>query len=413
MKLRWRVAAAALALTLPIASRPDAQELATQREATVVGQTIVDAATALRPILPPEIYAVPGIETNVYFDNIVLTPDSSALLWDVDCALGAHQRERWTAVPGADDVGDHPLTVRIVTPEVQTVLEMATTLRVIDPAAGAGREITVLCVGASGTAASVYTARLLELFAQDEAVAATLIGEGGPGGDTGNRHEGYGGWSCARFVENWVDGEDFVELDGVRRRGRSPFLFEVDGEQRLDFQQYLDRNNGGRAPDFITVLLGGNDNFSATEADIEERIDTMLGYLDQLLAAFRAAAPNAQIGIVPMTPPAASQDAFAANYGTSQTRWQYRRNQQRTTERQYATYGERSAEGISLVPVFVGLDTVHGYPTVSVTPNAYAPGEIARMSNGLHPAPAGYKQMGDAIYCWIKGRLAAEDAATR
>ena len=375
-----------------------------------MAQTAADAAAALRPILPAEIYAVPGVEASVYFDNIVLSPDSDALLWDVDCALGTHQQARWTAVPTVEQVGDHPLTIRVVTPEVQTVLEMATTVRVIDPAAGAGREISVLCVGASGTAASVYTARMLELFAQDEAVTATLIGEGGPGGDSGNRHEGYGGWTCARFVENWADGEDFVDIDGVRRRGRSPFVFEVDGEQRLDFQRYLDRNNGGRAPDFITVLLGGNDNFTATEADIEERIDTMFGSLDQLIAAFRAAAPDAQIGIVPMTPPAASQDAFGANYGTSQTRWQYRRNQQRTTEREYATYGGREDEGITLVPVFIGLDPVGGYPTVDVPPNAHAENTIARMSNGLHPSPAGYKQMGDRFYCWIKGRLAASDA---
>jgi len=38
----------------------------------------------LRPILPADIYAVPGIETNVYFDNIVLNPHSDMLLWDVD-----------------------------------------------------------------------------------------------------------------------------------------------------------------------------------------------------------------------------------------------------------------------------------------------------------------------------------------
>lgn len=60
------------------------------------------------------------------------------------------------------------------------------------------------------------------------------------------------------------------------------------------------------------------------------------------------------------------------------------------------------------MPAFVGLDTVYGYPTVSVPPNAHAPEPIRRMSNGLHPSAAGYRQMGDAFYCWIKSRLAAE-----
>jgi len=407
MKLIRRIMSAALGCLLLAAWSAGAQEPAAGEEATHVEQARA-AARELRPIMPPEIYAVPGVEANVYFDNIVLSPDGRHLLWDVDCALGAQQEERWTAVPTVEQVGEFPLTVRIVTPEMQPVLAMTTNLRVIDPAAGAGREITVLCVGASGTAASLYTARVVALLAQDEAVDATLIGENGPGGDTGNRHEGYGGWSCRSFVESWADGQDFVERDGVMRRGRSPFLFGVDGRPQLDFQRYLDRNNGGRAPDFITILLGGNDNFSATEADIEGRIDTMFGSLDRLIAAFRAAAPDAQIGVVPMMPPAASQDAFGANYGTAQTRWQYRRNQQRTTEREYQTYGGREAEGLSLVPAFVSLDTVYGYPTVSVPPNAHAETPIARMSNGLHPARAGYYQMGDAIYCWIKSRLASE-----
>ncbi|MHB8995310.1 MAG: SGNH/GDSL hydrolase family protein [Armatimonadota bacterium] len=409
MKRTWKLMMTTSVCLLAVICGANAQELTVNQEAKPMKPVpVVASASNLRPILPSEIYALPGIETNIYFDNVILSPSSRGLLWDIDCDFGTHQEERWTAIPTAEQVGDHLLKVRVVTPEVQTVVEMTTTLRVIDPKAGGGREVTMLCIGASGTAASVYTGRLAALSAQDEVLDLKLIGEGGPGGDTGNRHEGYGGWSCRSFVENWADGQDFIEENGMRRRGRSPFLFEVDGRRQLNFQRYLDRNNAGKPPDFITILLGGNDNFTATEADIEQRIDTMFSYLDQLIAAIRAAAPKAQIGIVPMTPPAASQDAFGANYGTSQTRWQYRRNQHRTTEREYQTYGGREAEGLFLVPVFVGLDTVHGYPTKTAPANAHAETQIARMCNGLHPAPAGYTQMGDVFYCWLKSRLAAK-----
>lgn len=376
-------------------------------EVPIVQVAPTEDTQQFRPIMPPEIFAVPGIETNVYFDNIILSPDSGALIWDVDCPLGLQQEERWTAIPTAQQVGDFPLTVRIVTPEMRSVLEMNSRVRVIDPAAGAGREITVLCVGDSLTAASGYTARLVELFAADEGVQATLIGEGGPGGDSGNRHEGYGGWTFQRFVENWADGQDQVEQGGRMRRGRSPFLFEVDGTVQLDFQRYLDKNNGGQPPDFITILLGCNDTFSADDTTIDKRIDVAFGYADRLIAAFRAAAPDAEIGLLLPMPPAASQDAFGANYGTGQTRWQYRRNQHRLVEREYETYGGREAEGIFLVPAFVGLDTVYGFPRRPVPANAHSDVEISRMSNGVHPATAGYYQIGDAIYCWIKSRLAA------
>ncbi len=403
--LRYWTCALSLACMLLLPScQTQAQDPPPAQEVTPVPD--MQPAQDMRPIMPPEIYVVPGVEASVYFDNIVLHPDSGSLIWDVECALGTHQAERWTCVPQAEQVGDHPLTIRVLTPEMAPVQEMTTTVRVVDPAAGEGEQITLLCVGDSLTASSQYTARLIQLFGEEGNPALTLIGEGGSGGDTGNRHEGYGGWTCQRFAENWADGVDLAEVDGRMRRQRSPFLFEVDGEPQLDFQQYLDSNNGGRPPDFITLLEGCNDTFSATEADIEERIDAMFGHLGALLAAFREAAPDTEIGLLLLVPPAAGQDAFGSNYACSQTRWQYRRNQHRVVEREVETYGGREGEGLFLVPAFVGLDTVHGFPRASVPANAYADVDISRMTNGVHPAKAGYYQIGDAIYCWLKSRLA-------
>ncbi len=362
----------------------------------------------MRMLVPPRIYAAPGVEMSLYFDNVVLHPNADSLLFDVNCSLGRHQQERWVGAPTAEQVGEYPLTLRIVSPQMEVIDEATTTVEVVDPAAGAGRNVSVLCVGDSLTNASQITARLLDLFAADEAADVTLIGESGPGGDTGNRHEGYGGWRCETFATTW-DTEDWREVDGRRRRTRSPFLFMPEGAEQpvLDFQRYLDANNAGQPPDFITILLGCNDNFGADETSIEASIDTMFLYLDQMLAAFRAAAPDTPIAILTLAPPAASQDAFAASYACGQTRWQYRRNQHRVIEREYATYGNREAEGIFVVPVHHNLDTVRGFGSGEVPANAHATETIARMNNGVHPSTPGYWQIGDSIYCWIKSRLGA------
>ena len=32
--------------------------------------------------------------------------------------------------------------------------------------------------------------------------------------------------------------------------------------------------------------------------------------------------------------------------------------------------------------------------------------QVTRQNNGLHPAPAGYHQVGDTIYAWLKAKLA-------
>ena len=63
-------------------------------------------------------------------------------------------------------------------------------------------------------------------------------------------------------------------------------------------------------------------------------------------------------------PPAANQDAFAANDASGQTRWQYRRNQHRLVERMLERYASHSPEPsaarrVHLVPTHVGLDGVH------------------------------------------------------
>lgn len=363
----------------------------------------------LRMLMPPRMFAVPGVEMNLYFDNALLHPNSDALLYDVDCSFGAQQHERWTGDPRTGSAGEHTLTLRIVTPEMEVIEEAATTIEVVDPAAGSDEPITVLCIGDSLTAASAITGRLATLLAADEAVDATLIGESGPGGDSGNRHEGYGGWTCERFATLWGE-EDYAESGGRMRRARSPFVFRADedAEPALDFQRYLDANNGGGAPDFITILLGCNDTFSADEETIEERIDAMFGHLDTLIAAFREAAPDTEIGVLTLVPPAASQDAFGSNYRCSQTRWQYRRNQHRVVEREYETYFGREDEGLFLVPAHVNLDTVWGFPRSNAPANAHASDEVSRMVNGVHPSTAGYYQIGDTIYCWLKSRLAAE-----
>ena len=103
-------------------------------------------------------------------------------------------------------------------------------------------------------------------------------------------------------------------------------------------------------PDFVTIFLGCNDTFSVNDETIEARIDWMFGHYDALIGAIKKADPKTQIGAILLVPPAASQDAFGANYRCGQTRMQYRRNQHRVVERMLAHYGDREDEGIFLIP---------------------------------------------------------------
>lgn len=364
----------------------------------------------MRLLLPPAIYAVPGVEINIYFDNVALTIDPTRYAFDVACARGRQQSERWTYTPTAADVGTFSLSLAVYD-EQNTLLAQAATRIVVSPAdAGAGRDLSMLIIGDSLTNASVYSGHILDLCAAAENPAVRLIGSHGPGAadgskQGGNRHEGYGGWTAQRFATHYTE---TARTGNGKLRG-SPFLYkDGDAEPKLDFRRYCAEFNEGNPPDVVTILLGCNDTFSATDETIEERIDVMFSHYETLLAMVREVAPDAEIGALLLVPPAASQDAFGANYACGQTRWQYRRNQHRVVERMLEQFGNRETEGLFLVPAVCNLDCARNYPQRTEPANSRSETPLTRLANGVHPGPDGYRQIGDSIYCWLKARLAEQ-----
>jgi lysophospholipase L1-like esterase len=370
------------------------------------GQTA--APNPLRLILPPEIPAVPGREINLYFDNVILTPQRGMYYFDVDCPRGLQQEERFTWKPTAQDVGQYRLTLKVYNFQEVLVAEGSTIIKVYPAEAGAGKSLTMLLVGDSLTNAGVYSGELLTLCKEGGNPALKLIGSPGPGGRNSgeHRHEGYGGWTARGFVSMW--GPETWNAEG--RRTRSPFLYERESKPVLDFAQYCAEHNGGQAPDVITIFLGCNDTFNARENAIEAAIDVFIESVEALIKEFRRVGPGTTIGVITLVPPAASQDATGVITGCGQTRWQYRRNQHRVLERSRQAFGGQEAENLFLIPAYVNLDCVHNYPAQTVPANARNPEKlISRQNNDVHPTAAGYRQIADTLYCWLKGRLATRD----
>ncbi|HOD49208.1 MAG TPA: GDSL-type esterase/lipase family protein [Candidatus Hydrogenedentes bacterium] len=355
----------------------------------------------VRLALPKTVYAAPGIECNLYFDNVVLVLDPGDYTFDVNCSKGVQLAECWRYAPGADDAGDYPLTLVVRNGENETVAEGATTVRVAPAGAGSGGEVSMLLIGDSLTHASVYSQHLLDLCASDGNPRLTLVGSHGIDEPLGaNRHEGYGGWTAKRFATQWTG----VARTGPYAERGSPFLYETpEGSRVLDFKRYCDDVNGGKLPDFVSIFLGCNDTFGADEGNIENVIDDMLVHMDALVAMIHGASPAIRIGLIQPVPPTTSQDAFGADYGTGQTRWQYRRNQHRAVERMAEHYAQ--APNVTFIPAYVNLDCVHNFPAASQPVNARNDETVIRQNNGVHPAETGYRQIGDSIYGWMKNQV--------
>ena len=368
----------------------------------------------IRLLLPPRIYAVPGIEMNVYFDNASLMLNPAQYAFDVTCAKGKQQVERWTLVPTEHDVGQHSFALEVRDEANKIVARAESVLHIVPKNAGSGVPLSLLTIGDSLTQKALYQARLLELCKTDGSPQITLVGHMPNPSNPSMRIEGYGGWTAGTFATRFKEEKrESGTVDWkIWNASGSPFLYsDGQGKFQLDFARYCQEFNGGKGPDFVTVLLGANDMLGSNDETVETSIDTMFKHYDMLVDMIRRVRHDTKIGVLLVLPPAATQDAFGANYQCGQTRWQYKRNQQRLVERMMQNYGNREAEDIYLVPTNVNLDCANNYPAVKAPLNDATKIEGVRLNNGVHPETEGYRQVGDTIFCWMKAQLAAAPVA--
>ena len=358
-------------------------------------QAADEEASALRLTLPAEMYAVVGVEMNVYFDNVVLTQTPEVFRFEVKCDVGQTDARRWRLTPTIQDVGNHQLVVSVRDAGGKQLAQRSTRLVIVPADAGADRKVKLLIVGDSLTHATAYPNEVARLLSRDGNPKWQMLGTHRPTrAAEGVAHEGYGGWTWVRFVTKYEP-----EPDGTHRKRSSPFVFlGKDGKPELNVARYFDEHFDGQRPDVVFFLLGINDCFGADPDDpasIDARIDTMLKSATTLLAEFRKAAPDTDLAICITTPPNARESGFEANYKGRYHRWGWKRIQHRLVERLLSDYEPRSDDAeqamkhIFVVPTQLNIDPVDGYPE----------------NNGVHPNGVGYQQIGASIYSWLKWRL--------
>ena len=353
-------------------------------------------------VLFEKIYAVPGVECNIYFKNIFLAINHANYIFDVNCKVGRHDLKRWRFTPKAEDGGkSFPLSIKVYN-ESGLVAEASTTIHVAHADAGKDKKINILMVGDSYTNHTVYPAWLYELCKKSNAPALNMIGTRRYEYKGANiapevRSEGYSGWRWDSFLTRW---------DGPARKGRkytkSKFLYMKDGKVTVSLTEFL-KTYKFPTPDIITVQLGGNDTFHLTDENRDEKIKEILENADKLLAVFRKDAPNAIIG-VGLPPPCANQDAFGNSYKCGQTSWGKNKNRVALTVAMIEHFKNKDPK-IILIPTYAGIDSENNYPFKKEPVNAHNPTIIARQSNGVHADISGYRQAGDIYYAWLKNML--------
>ncbi|MBQ9501128.1 MAG: hypothetical protein IJU70_03115 [Lentisphaeria bacterium] len=371
------------------------------------------SAADVRLLVPEKIYAVPGVEMNVYFNNIVTVINPANYVFDVDCEKGRNDLKRWRFTPKKEDVGAWKWKITVIG-ESGTVAEAESELVVVPEDAGKGRRFSLLIVVASQTRQGFYPNRVAELMQRPgnpEFVSiGTRIGARGKGP---GRHEGYGGWRWDSFLTRWGYAGD-AKNDGMHPNRplnfNSPFLFpDRNGKGVFDLKKYFEINNGGKAPDAVSFQLGLNDFFLATDETISGITKKSTDNMEKLIAKFRELDPAPAIFVFQHIP-GAGQDGFGKSYASRRTGWQYRKNLDCYNR---ALLKKSKELKFNLVPVYINIDTENNYPTIREPVNEGNPALTVRQNNGVHPAKAGYDQMGDTLYCTLKAWLARRDAEAK
>ena len=114
-------------------------------------------------LMPKVIYAVAGHEINIYFKNIVTAINPDSFAFEVESQFGRTDAQRWHWIPAPEDVGEHQLRLSVWNDDGK-VGECESMLSVSPADAGAGKELTLLEIGASCMVGEGHGNALWNLF---------------------------------------------------------------------------------------------------------------------------------------------------------------------------------------------------------------------------------------------------------
>lgn len=364
-------------------------------------------------IMPPKVYAVPGIPCNVYYAKLFGSVTPQRYLLESRCPVGSGFSDCWRFTPDAKQGGKEYRLVLNAWDDDGLVAAGTTTVVVAKAPTEAekSRRITLALLAASDVNC-FYQDQVLKRMREAGYDYVPVGNRGGFGKDGKEhaKHDGYGGYDWAAFATRYavsLDEINNLQSDAERHqlekfgiklaKGdewrkyllKSPLVRIKNGERVLDIPAWFDKINGGEAPDYIVISLGGNNVFDGRPGTMEQKVAEQFRYAKLIVPVLRKAAPKAIIALTSPVGGSFDQDSWGRNYGTLQNCYFGNRSflcYAREAERFCRESGD---DGLVFVPVSQGVDPV----------GSYYKGKSG--GNALHPTEAGGQQIGDIIYAWL------------
>ncbi len=376
-------------------------------------------------------------ECNLYFSNMI-HPYHSGLDVHIECDYGCNYGSFWRLDAYPYEVDSFPLSVSVYDENGSLLAKKNTTVELYEKDASHAA-LSVLPIGDSMTQAQKYLEHTAEKLRGVTFVGSRsfdgIIGHEGRGGfaseDYRYKHQdpyAYSpfvfpvGVSAAEYfgdITFWTAvnenaASNYYVYDGYAARhpqngqiyNREDVLYKMEnGTERIydslpqwefHFGKYLQQQSFA-APDVVSVLLGTNDIMKLTYETMEEGIAHTLQNMDAIIQSIRANAPSAKLLLCLPILPTESDYAFGKCFGTQKSSKQSRMIMKEYLRRFMERWDGREDEGIYLVPMYVVIDPLRGFKTDAFSTGLYDGQLEVQVGEAIHPNPAGYFQMGDAL----------------
>ncbi|MCF7931720.1 MAG: SGNH/GDSL hydrolase family protein [Acholeplasmataceae bacterium] len=343
---------------------------------------------AIEPVnvhLAQRYHLVAGDTFQLFFRGVIEAIDPYDYHISISMSKGFFYPRYYEWTPSISDVGEYPLTISVYDHAGHLLGRDNTVLDVAIPRVPE-RDYTILAIGDSLTSGGYWVAEGYRRFAKE---GGNPVGLGydhlnfiGTKSTTYNgvtvRHEGYGGWTWAKFMST-----------------DSPFYDHELGE--INFQTYVERHDFQDIDEVYVLLTWNGMGANMTYDQIEQ------GHMAQargLIERIHRDYPNARIRCLGIQIPSQNGGTganygvggYADAYGLLVTAFRYNDKLEELclseAYRDFVTYGDVKAQ----------FDTDYNMPQTEVYVNTRSTLTETRGTNGVHPAIGGYMQIADVFY---------------
>ena len=320
-------------------------------------------------VLPSVIPVVKELETNIFWDNILLNTNiNSVERIDVGNSIGGRNnvmKDRWRIYLSSSQT-DITQTFNVYFNDTANVSNtINTNIKVLDKNIGSGQTRKIIFIGDSLTENNKYEPELLKLF-ENDVMNINLLGSRGSGA---NLHEGRSGWTSKHYCTT----SNFNSRDNA---------FWNPSTSKFDFSYYM-TSQGYSKVDYVFIHLG-------TNCLANPNTET-LSYFKEMVDSIKAFNSNIVV-FIGLCPPLSSR---SDNFGLKNKRI-------KLVKLLLNEFDNREGERILISPLVLNFDAYNGFPAQEISGNRHSNENLKVVTDNTHPMESEYFKMSDTIYCAIK-----------